>query len=94
MPGSRHSPAHRASSAGQCSQYSCPRVCTLTHFRSRLGACLHATGGDFFKIIARRIDGSLPIVAGFVTGKGLKVGKLVALLLVAEDGIEPSTLGL
>ena len=37
-------------------------------------------GGDFFQIIPDKIDGSLLIVAGDVTGKGLKAGMLVALL--------------
>ena len=39
-------------------------------------------GGDFFQIIPNR-DGSLMIVAGDVTGKGLKAGMLVALLVGA-----------
>jgi serine phosphatase RsbU (regulator of sigma subunit) len=29
-------------------------------------------GGDFFEIIPHAVDGSLPIVAGDVTGKRLK----------------------
>ncbi len=42
-----------------------------------------AVGGDFFQIIPRPIDGSLLIVAGDVTGKGLKAGMLVAFLVGA-----------
>jgi Stage II sporulation protein E (SpoIIE) len=38
-------------------------------------------GGDFFQIIPHPVDGSLLIVAGDVTGKGLKAGMLVALLV-------------
>jgi serine phosphatase RsbU (regulator of sigma subunit) len=40
-------------------------------------------GGDFFQIIPHTTDGSLLIVAGDVTGKGLKAGMLVALLVGA-----------
>jgi hypothetical protein len=40
-------------------------------------------GGDFFQIIPNRADGSLLIVAGDVTGKGLKAGMLVAVLVGA-----------
>jgi hypothetical protein len=40
-------------------------------------------GGDFFQIMPHLIDGSLLIVAGDVTGKGLKAGMLVALLVGA-----------
>jgi serine phosphatase RsbU (regulator of sigma subunit) len=40
-------------------------------------------GGDFFQIIPNKSDGSLLIVAGDVTGKGLKAGMLVALLVGA-----------
>src|SRR5260370_21722623 len=40
-------------------------------------------GGDFFQIIPHTSDGSLLIVAGDVTGKGLKAGMLVALLVGA-----------
>jgi hypothetical protein len=40
-------------------------------------------GGDFFQIIPHLSDGSLLIVAGDVTGKGLKAGMLVALLVGA-----------
>jgi hypothetical protein len=40
-------------------------------------------GGDFFQIIPHQTDGSLLIVAGDVTGKGLKAGMLVALLVGA-----------
>jgi serine phosphatase RsbU (regulator of sigma subunit) len=40
-------------------------------------------GGDFFQIIPHPTDGSVLIVAGDVTGKGLKAGMLVALLVGA-----------
>jgi serine phosphatase RsbU (regulator of sigma subunit) len=40
-------------------------------------------GGDFFQIISNKSDGSLLIIAGDVTGKGLKAGMLVALLVGA-----------
>ena len=40
-------------------------------------------GGDFFQIIPHETDGSALIVAGDVTGKGLKAGMLVALLVGA-----------
>ena len=40
-------------------------------------------GGDFFQIIPHSADDSLLIVAGDVTGKGLKAGMLVALLVGA-----------
>lgn len=40
-------------------------------------------GGDFFQLIPGESDGSLLIVAGDVTGKGLKAGMLVALLVGA-----------
>jgi len=40
-------------------------------------------GGDFFQVIPNEKDGSLLIVAGDVTGKGLKAGMLVALLVGA-----------
>jgi hypothetical protein len=40
-------------------------------------------GGDFFQIIPQASDGSLLIVAGDVSGKGLKAGVLVALLVGA-----------
>jgi hypothetical protein len=40
-------------------------------------------GGDFFQIIPHKTNGSLLIVAGDVTGKGLKAGMLVALLVGA-----------
>ena len=51
-------------------------------------------GGDFFQIIPHKADGSLLIVAGDVTGKGLKAGMLVALLIgairmVAETDFDP-----
>jgi hypothetical protein len=52
-------------------------------------------GGDFFQIIPHKTDGSLLVVAGDVTGKGLKAGMLVALLVgairsTAELNSEPS----
>jgi hypothetical protein len=40
-------------------------------------------GGDFFQIIPDKTDGSVLFVAGDVTGKGLKAGMLVALLVGA-----------
>jgi hypothetical protein len=40
-------------------------------------------GGDFFQIIPDETDGCVLIVAGDVTGKGLKAGMLVALLVGA-----------
>ncbi len=40
-------------------------------------------GGDFYQIIPHPADGSLLIVAGDVTGKGLQAGMLVALLVGA-----------
>jgi hypothetical protein len=40
-------------------------------------------GGDFFQIIPNQDDGSLLIVAGDVTGKGLQAGMLVAMLVGA-----------
>jgi len=51
-------------------------------------------GGDFFQIIPHKTDGSLLIVAGDVTGKGLRAGMLVALLVgairtAAETSNEP-----
>jgi serine phosphatase RsbU (regulator of sigma subunit) len=54
-------------------------------------------GGDFFQIIPHKTDGSLLIVAGDVTGKGLKAGMLVALLVgatrsTAETNSEPGNM--
>jgi len=54
-------------------------------------------GGDFFQIIPRPADGSLLIVAGDVTGKGLKAGMTVALLVgairsTAETSTDPEYL--
>lgn len=51
-------------------------------------------GGDFFQIVPHPTDGSLLIVAGDVTGKGLKAGMTVALLVgavrtAAETSAEP-----
>jgi serine phosphatase RsbU (regulator of sigma subunit) len=40
-------------------------------------------GGDFFQILPNEQDGSVLIVAGDVTGKGLKAGMLVVLLVGA-----------
>ncbi|WP_158942180.1 PP2C family protein-serine/threonine phosphatase [Granulicella sp. S190] len=40
-------------------------------------------GGDFFQLIPHPTDGSVLIVAGDVTGKGLQAGMLVALLVGA-----------
>jgi serine phosphatase RsbU (regulator of sigma subunit) len=40
-------------------------------------------GGDFFQVIPHKSDDSVLIVAGDVTGKGLKAGMLVALLVGA-----------
>jgi hypothetical protein len=48
-------------------------------------------GGDFFQIIPNPSDGSLLIVAGDVTGKGLKAGMLVALLVGATRSTAEST---
>lgn len=52
-------------------------------------------GGDFFQVIPNEQDGSLLIVAGDVTGKGLQAGMLVALLVgairqAAEAEISPA----
>jgi hypothetical protein len=54
-------------------------------------------GGDFFQIIPHNFDGSLLIVAGDVTGKGLKAGMLVAVLVgairnQAEHNCDPLSL--
>jgi hypothetical protein len=51
-------------------------------------------GGDFFQIIPHSTDGSVLIVAGDVTGKGLQAGMLVALLVgairsTAETNFDP-----
>ncbi len=42
-------------------------------------------GGDFFQIIPHDRDGSVLVVVGDVTGKGLRAGMLVALLVGAID---------
>jgi hypothetical protein len=47
-------------------------------------------GGDFFQVIPHPTDGSLLIVAGDVTGKGLPAGMLVALLVGAIRTLAPS----
>jgi hypothetical protein len=44
-------------------------------------------GGDFFQIISHKTDGSVLIVAGDVSGKGLQAGMLVALLVGAIRSI-------
>ena len=54
-------------------------------------------GGDFFQIIPHKSDGSVLIVAGDVTGKGLKAGMLVALLVGAirtqeQHGNDPAAM--
>ena len=54
-------------------------------------------GGDFFQVIPHPEDGSLLIVAGDVTGKGLQAGMLVALLVgairtLAESDPDPLTI--
>ena len=51
-------------------------------------------GGDFFQVVPHMGDGSVLIVAGDVTGKGLKAGMTVALLVgairtAAEMSAEP-----
>jgi Stage II sporulation protein E (SpoIIE) len=46
-------------------------------------------GGDFFQVIPHPDDGSLLIVAGDVTGKGLQAGMLVALLVGAIRTLAP-----
>jgi hypothetical protein len=48
-------------------------------------------GGDFFQIIPDSADASLLIVAGDVTGKGLKAGMLVALLVGATRSTVDAT---
>lgn len=48
-------------------------------------------GGDFFQIVPNPADSSLVIVAGDVTGKGLKAGMLVALLVGAIRSTVEST---
>lgn len=49
-------------------------------------------GGDFFQILPHKSDGSVLIVAGDVTGKGLKAGMLVALLVgVIQNASETVT---
>ena len=42
-------------------------------------------GGDFFQIIPHRADGSVLVLIGDVTGKGLRAGMLVALIVGAVD---------
>lgn len=42
-------------------------------------------GGDFFQIIPHRADGSVLVLIGDVTGKGLEAGMLVALIVGAAD---------
>lgn len=48
-------------------------------------------GGDFFQIVPDKNDNSLLIVAGDVTGKGLKAGMLVAMLVGAIRSTAEST---
>ena len=49
-------------------------------------------GGDFFQIIPHKTEGSLLIVAGDVTGKGLHAGMMVAMLVGAiRTSAETST---
>ncbi len=57
----------------------------------------YEVGGDFFQILPYPDDGSLLIVAGDVTGKGLQAGMLVALLVgairsTAETSTNPLTI--
>jgi serine phosphatase RsbU (regulator of sigma subunit) len=40
-------------------------------------------GGDFFQILPHATDGSVLVVVGDVTGKGLQAGMLVALIVGA-----------
>lgn len=42
-------------------------------------------GGDFFQVIPNRKDGSVLVMVGDVTGKGLRAGMLVALIVGALD---------
>ena len=42
-------------------------------------------GGDFFQVIPNREDGSVLVLVGDVTGKGLRAGMLVALIVGAAD---------
>ena len=54
-------------------------------------------GGDFFQIVPHKTDGSVLIVAGDVTGKGLKAGMMVALLVgavrsTAETNSDPAVI--
>jgi len=54
----------------------------------------HEVGGDFFQIIPHPTDGSVLMVVGDVTGKGLQAGMLVALIVGAirsqtETSFEP-----
>ena len=54
-------------------------------------------GGDFFQIIPHKADGSVLIVTGDVTGKGLQAGMLVALLVGAirteeQRGTDPTSM--
>ena len=51
-------------------------------------------GGDFFQIIPHKTDGSVLIVAGDVTGKGLKAGMLVALLVGAIRSTDGNTIAI
>ncbi len=42
-------------------------------------------GGDFFQVVPNRKDGSVLVAVGDVTGKGLRAGMLVALIVGAFD---------
>lgn len=44
-------------------------------------------GGDFFQVIPHREDGSVLVLIGDVTGKGLRAGMLVALIVGAADSV-------
>jgi hypothetical protein len=48
-------------------------------------------GGDFFQIVPDKTDNSLLIVAGDATGKGLKAGMLVAMLVGAIQSTAETT---
>jgi hypothetical protein len=55
-----------------------PNIAIETEYRPA-----REVGGDFFQILPHPTDGSLLVVAGDVTGKGLQAGMLVALLIGA-----------
>ena len=60
------------------SHFTFPNLAIETEYRPA-----REVGGDFFQLIPHPTDGSLLIVAGDVTGKGLQAGMLVALLVGA-----------